>query len=367
MNLALVYDRVNKFGGAERVLLALHEIWPSAPLYTAFYDRQSASWANDFTIYSSFANAFPLASRHHELYPWLAPFAFESFNFDGRDVVLSVTSAEAKDILTKPETLHVCYCLTPTRYLWSGYESYKRHPLFSLFLSLFGNRLRAWDSYFSSRPDVYIAISSLVKERIEQYYHREVSAIIHPPVDTETFIPSSSIRPRYLPKEYFLVVARLVPYKRIDLLIRAFNRMRLPLVIVGNGSESLYLHKLAGSTITFIHEKLTDEKLLEYYQHCDAFVFAGEEDFGIAAAEAQSVGKPVIAYRRSGIADIVTEKTGVLFDDQTEESIIEAVRVFQNKRFDPTECRSRALKYSKHAFQQNMRSFINKTKKSFRL
>ncbi|MCX8009395.1 MAG: glycosyltransferase [Patescibacteria group bacterium] len=367
MKMAFVYDRVNKFGGAEQVLLALHEIWRDAPLYTAFFNKKRAPWAKDFTVYVSFANMFPFASTYHELYPWLAPFAFESFKFDGYDVVLSVTSAEAKSILTKPETCHICYCLTPTRYLWSGYETYKKHPLFSHFLSDLGSTMRRWDKYFSSRPDVYIAISSLVKKRIESYYEREVAAIIHPPVNTQVFTIAKKPRPAYLPREYFLVVSRLVPYKRIDLLIQVFNTLRFPLIVIGNGCELKRLRSMAGSTITFITEKLTEENLAEYYQYCDAFVFAAEEDFGIVAAEAQAAGKPVIAYKQSGVADIVNDETGILFENQTQEDIIEAIRLFEKRRFDRSVCRRQGMKFSKQSFQRKIKSFIEKTVKKFSL
>jgi len=169
MKVALVYDRVNKWGGAERVLLALHEIWPDAPLYTAVYDPKRAPWAKVFDVRPSFLQHFPFAKSHHELYPWLTQMAFESFSFDEYDVVISVTSAEAKAIITKPRTLHVCYCLTPTRYLWSGYETYQEttRGLVKQLHRWMVPHLRKWDMVASSRPDYYIAISKRVKERIE--------------------------------------------------------------------------------------------------------------------------------------------------------------------------------------------------------
>ena len=204
LRVALVYDRVNKFGGAERVLLALHKIWPKAPLYTSVYDSQGAPWAKDFNVIPSFVQKFPLAKKKHEIYPWLMPFAFESFNlaqhrtgsgagFDKFDIVISVTSAEAKGIITKPETLHLCYCLTPTRYLWSSYEHYLKNPRYGVFNSLAEllmkpmlSNLRKWDKVASQRPDHYIAISKTVKKRIKKYYDRDAD-IIYPPVDIKKF------------------------------------------------------------------------------------------------------------------------------------------------------------------------------------
>ncbi len=374
MKLALVYDRVNKFGGAEQVLLGMHEVWKSAPLFTAFYSKTDASWADRFEVKASFANSLPFASRHHELYPWLAPSAFESFSFDGYDCVLSVTSAEAKSVITKPDTCHICYCLTPTRYLWSGYEQYKNHPGLGNFgsiasgvLTTFLPTLRHWDKISSARPDFYIAISNLVKRRIEEYYEREVSDIIHPPVHTEIFVPAKEKRPSYLPSEYYLVVSRFVSYKRLDLLIKACNTLKRPLVVVGNGHELSYLRSIAGNTIYFVNEKLTDERLAEYYQHCIAFLYAAEEDFGIVAAEAQSCGKPVIAYKNSGVEDIVTEKTGVLFEDQSVRVIMEAIRWFETKSFDASQCRSQALQFSYTVFQQKIKNFVEKKVKNYSL
>src|SRR4030042_769573 len=194
MNIALVYDRINKFGGAERVLLALHEVWPDAPLFSAVYDPSRAQWANVFRVKPSFLSSFPFAKRHHELYPWLTPMAFESFTFDPYDAVISVTSAEAKGILTKPTTLHICYCLTPTRYLWSGYGNYTRESTLGLpkwatggALSKSSSLLRQWDGIASSRPDYYGAISRHVEERIRKYYTKGVEQVIYPPVDIRKF------------------------------------------------------------------------------------------------------------------------------------------------------------------------------------
>ncbi len=180
MRIALVYDRINKFGGAERVLLALHEIWPDAPLFTSVYHPQRASWADGFKVIPSFLNKLPLARSRHEILPWLMPLAFESFEFDEFDVVISITSEFAKGIITKPHTFHLCYCLTPTRYLWSGYEDYFQNRAFKFFSQPVVSYLRTWDKIASQRPDEYLAISQEVKKRIKKYYDRD-SAVIYPP------------------------------------------------------------------------------------------------------------------------------------------------------------------------------------------
>ncbi len=366
MNVALVYDRVNKNGGAERVLLALHELFPQAPLYTAVYDPTGAPWARAFDVRPSFINRIPWAKNHHEVFPWLTPFAFESFNFDMYDVVISVTSAEAKSIITKPQTVHICYCLTPTRYLWSGYETYKNMPglghisgIAVSMLSLLAPTLRKWDKIAAMRPDAYVAISDRVKERIKHYYLRDTDSVIYPPVETDFFRPA----PEKRDNEYYLFVSRLAGYKRADIVIDAFKSLNKPLVVIGSGRWKRGLMRQLPPTIRFIDEWLSDEALLSYYQGCKALVFAGDEDFGIVAAEAQSCGKPVIAYKESGVAEIVRDKeTGVLFDKQTAASLQNGIKRFEKMRFSPGVCRHNAERFSKERFTREMASYIQSKK-----
>lgn len=369
MNVALVYDRVNKWGGAERVLLALHEIWPDAPLYTAVYDPAAAPWADVFDVRTSFLQKIPLAKNYHELLPILTPMAFESLSFDEYDVVISVTSAEAKSIITKPQTCHICYCLTPTRYLWSGYRDYINNPglgklgeLGRFALKWSAPTLRRWDSFAANRPDYYIAISKHVAKRINKFYGKSVEKIIYPPVE----ISKGSTLPKQggtlrKASDYFLAVSRLVGYKRIDLLIETFNELGWQLVIVGDGRDREALQAMAGSTIRFVTRHLTDEELSAYYGNCRAFVFAADEDFGIAAAEAQAFGKPVIAYKKSGIAEIVKDgQTGILFDKQTTEGLLSALREFEKKSFDPDVSRKNAVRFGKARFKREMKESVEK-------
>lgn len=354
MKIALVYDRVNKWGGAERVLLALHAIWPDAPLFTAVYDSAASGWARVFDVRPSFLQRIPFAKTHHEWFAWATPLAFESFSFDEFDVVISVTSAEAKNIITKPKTLHISYCLTPTRYLWSGYETYAG---VSHMLRLAAPTLRRWDRIASQRPDYYLAISKRVKERIETYYGREVEAVIYPPVHIQNQALVAHQGP--ILKNYFLVVSRLVPYKRIDIIIEAFNQLGWPLVVIGDGTERHKLHAIARANIRFIHAHLTDEELVGYYQRCRAFVFAGDEDFGIAAVEAQACGKPVIAYRESGIAETVVDgKTGVFFDEQTSPALIRALNQFTSWSYDSRDIRDHALSFDTELFDKTMKETV---------
>jgi glycosyltransferase involved in cell wall biosynthesis len=367
MKIALVYDRVNKIGGAERVLLALHEIWPEAPLFTAVYNPESATWADVFRVRPSFLNLIPFARTNHELLALLTPLAFETFDFAGYDVVLSVTSSDAKSVITRPGTLHICYCLTPNRYLWSGFGTYSRARDRGLFgniaprvLRRLAPALRRWDMISCQRPDIYIAISRTVKARIEKYYHRHVGAVIYPPVDTSFYIKQpgkDKIPPR---NGYFLTVSRMVGYKRLDILIDAFTRLGWPLVIIGSGRERNLLISRAGKNITFIDGNLTDTELAGYYKNCRGFVYAGDEDFGLVAVEAQASGVPVFTYRRSGMAEAVIEgKTGDFFDRQTAESLIGLMTSIRNKTYNPADCRQSALRFDKEIFRKNIFDFVN--------
>jgi glycosyltransferase involved in cell wall biosynthesis len=362
MKVALVYDRVNKIGGAERVLEVLHEIFPQAPLYTAVYNPSSAPWARKFKVAPSFLNKFPGAKSHHEFYPWLTPLAFESFDFSPFEVVISLTSADAKGIITKPPTLHICYCLTPTRYLWSGYKDYFRSGLVRFLTKPVVNYLRGWDKIAAQRPDVYVAISKNVKRRIKKYYGRE-SVVIYPPVDMKKFeIRNSKLETNSKFKiqnsKFFLVVSRLVPYKRVDIVVETFNKLGLPLKIVGTGMEMRRLKRMAKPNIQFLGQ-LTDEELVGYYQKCQAVVFPQEEDFGLVPLEAQASGRPVIAFRGGGAMETVVEgKTGLLFSPQTAQVLAEAVERFKKLSFQPEDCRRNVEKFTKERFKKEFKNLV---------
>jgi glycosyltransferase involved in cell wall biosynthesis len=348
MKVALVYDRLNKWGGAERVLLALHKLFPKAPLYTSVYDRKKAPWADVFEVRTSFLQNFPF-STHHELFAPLMPLAFESFNFDEFDLVISVTSEAAKGIITKPRTKHICYCLTPTRYLWSGYDEYFKNPLFRLIATPLTLYLKFWDKIAATRPDEYIAISKEVQGRIKKYYGRE-SEVIYPSFSFEAFIGSNLALTQ---NPYYLIVSRLVPYKKIDLAIKAFNKLKLPLKIIGTGVEMNRLKAISGSTIEFLGY-LTDKELVGYYRDCRALVFPGIEDFGLTILEAQSFGKPVIAFKAGGALETITEgKTGIFFDESNAESLIKAVNQLGNLTINPEDCINKAREFSFEQFNKN--------------
>ena len=355
LKIAIVYDRVNKFGGAERLLLVLHEMFPEAPLYTSVYDEEKAPWAKVFPkIYTSFLQNVPFAKNNHELFGWLMPIAFEGFDFKNYDLVISVTSEAAKGIITGTNTVHICYLLTPTRYLWSGYEYYFKNLPFRLLSGPVVSYLKWWDKVASQRPDKIIAISTEVKNRIKKYYNRE-SEIIFPPVKLTRHPLLVTGK-----QGYYLYVGRLVKYKKVDLLVDTFNELGLPLVIVGVGSESYSLKLNAKSNIKFIG-KISDGELSKIYLDAKGFLMPQEEDFGITAVEAQSFGVPVIAYKNGGALDTVIEgKTGIFFHEQTKESLKQAITKFDRISFDRRYLRTNAKRFGKERFKKELFNYLNK-------
>jgi glycosyltransferase involved in cell wall biosynthesis len=355
---ALVYDRVNKWGGAERVMLALHELFPTAPLYTSVYEHSRAAWAEVFPrVVTSFLQHVPFASSHHEFFPYLTPLAFESFDFSQYQAVISVTSADAKSIITQPGTFHLCYCLTPTRYLWSHREEYKRQlggvlefvsrPSFKY--------LKYWDKIAAARPDYYVSISHTVKDRIQKYYGIE-SDVVYPPVDVNRF--SGKTTPNQF-KDYFLYVGRMVPYKRADVVVKAFNRTKLPLVVVGSGNLSWdagtyesELMRTAGPNIHFLGH-VSETELVSLYKNCRAFIFFHEEDFGIVPVEAQAAGKPVIGLNRGGLTEtVINGQTGILLDSDSDQALAGAVTNFRPEKFVSAAIKKHAEKFSLERFNQ---------------
>lgn len=333
MRVALVYDRLNKLGGAEQVLIAFAKLYPGADWYTSFWDPIGAPFSRNWKVFS-----FPYLRHHHEWFPWAMPFIFESFDLSGYDLVISIGSAESKGVITKPETLHLNYCLTPTRYLYSHRDHYLTNPLYRRVAQV----LRKWDLVAATRPDEMIAISTQVKKRIKDVYNR-TSAIIFPPVDTAKFAKPSSFEPAF--KNYYLTVARLVSYKRLEVLVQAFNENKRTLVIIGEGSERKRLKRMASHNVHFLGS-VSDQELIGYYQHAKAFLHAGEEDFGIAMCEAQAAGIPVIAYKRGGASDIVQPGvTGLLVEESSATSFNHALLEFDTIAFESAVC------------QQNVRRF----------
>jgi glycosyltransferase involved in cell wall biosynthesis len=355
-NIALVYDRVNKWGGAEKVLLALHALFPTAPLYTSVYEQAGAPWARVFPhVVTSFLQKVPFASRHHEFFPYLTPIAFETFNFSQYEAVISVTSSDAKGIVTPPGTFHLCYCLTPTRYLWSHEEEYKRQlsPILELVSRPSFKYLKYWDTLASHRPDAYISISKTVRDRVKKFYGIE-SPVVYPPVETTRFKTGTRTD-----GGYFLYVSRLVPYKRADVVVSAFTKLNFPLIVAGKGNVSWggnsyvsNLKKSAGPNIKFVGE-VSEQELTSLYLNCKAVVFFNEEDFGIVPVEAQAAGKPIIGLRRGGLLEtVVNGETGILAPEDTIDSLISTVHVFNKLEFDADIIAKHSEKFSIERFNR---------------
>lgn len=337
---ALVYDWVDKWGGAEKALLVLHEMFPEAPLYTAVYDPIKASWAKVFP--KIFA---PRIKLKHEWFPWLIPLIFESFNFDEYDLVISVTSFAAKGIITKPSTRHICYCLTPSRFLWSHEQEYKKqlNPILNWIVGPLFEYLKSWDRIASRRPDKIISISKTVQARTKQYYGLE-SDLVYPPVDVEIH---NQEQPKPALEDFFIYIGRLVAYKQVQILVEVFNDLKWPLAIVGSGNMEEKLKKLALPHIIFLGQ-LTDSEMNSYLHHSKGLIFFHEEDFGIVPVEAMAAGIPVIGLNRGGVTETVIHgKTGYL-GNNLKESLLEFVKM----DFDPQVLREHARQFDKDRFKK---------------
>ena len=357
MKVAIVHDWLNQMGGAESVLESLMEMHAGAPLYTSIYWRKRMPDAyRAWDIRTSFMDRWPLVKRRHQMFLPFYPLAFERFDFAGYDLVVTNKSGFCHGIITPPETLHLCYCLTPTRYLWDTASYIRREGLGKVAqaaLVPFLGQLRMWDRLAADRVDAFVAISETVRQRIAKYYRRD-STVIYPPVHTDRFEPSAR------QDDFYLVVSRLIPYKRIDLAVRAFTEMGKPLVVIGEGRDRAALESIAGKNVTFTG-RLPFDQMRETLARCRALVFPGLEDFGITPVEAQASGRPVIAFAGGGALDTVEDgKTGILFREQTPESLMQAVRTCEETAFDPALLRRSAERFSAAAFRQQFGEFTEK-------
>jgi len=362
IKIALVHDYLTQFGGAERVLSALSELFPEAPIYTLIYDKKSTGYVFEKRkVYTSFLQKIPFSKKYFRALFWLMPAAIEQFNLSSYDLVISVSTSYGKGIITKTDTLHISYCSTPPRYLWySSQESldeFRVPKILRPILRLFFTYLRIWDYQAAQRVDLFVTNSENIKKKIKFYYNCD-SNIIYPPLESRKFFISSNS------KDYFLMVGRMVPYKRFDIAIDAFGWLpNERLIIVGNGPEykklKLKVKKLKLKNIEFLG-LISDDKLPVLYSNCKALIFPQEEDFGIVPLEAMASGRPVIAYRAGGALETIIEnKTGIFFDQQSPESLIEAVNKFNKKDFDSKSIREHALRFDKEEFKRKFTEFIS--------
>jgi len=362
MKIALVHDFLTQLGGAEKVLEVLHEIYPEAPVYTLVYDDMATNGVfKNWNIKTSYLQNLPFGIKKYKYYLLLMPSAIESFNLDDYDVVLTSSSAYAKGVVVKPNSLSICYCHTPTRYLWSDAHTYVQElgqgKLLKKFLPIPLNYLRMWDKLAAERVDKFIANSNYVAKRIKKYYGRE-SEIIFPPTDTEKFKISPEL------DKYFLVISRLRPYKKVELVMQAFYKLGIPLKIIGVGSEKQDKERVK----RFIKPNIellgyvSEEEKIRYLSRCQALVHPQEEDFGITVIEAMASGRPVIAYKSGGALETVIEGvTGKFFNEQTWESLADTIIKFKSEDFDPLKIREHSLKFSKEIFKNKIKNFIEKS------
>jgi glycosyltransferase involved in cell wall biosynthesis len=359
MKTAIVHDYLAQAGGAERVAATLHGLFPEAPLFTSVYDAKATlPYFRGIDVRTSILQRWPLCSqRMHKFALPLYPTAFEHFDFHGFDLVLSSSSSFAKGVITPPETCHICYCHTPARFAWRQREylsQSRRGRLMSLLLRGMLGRLRAWDVESASRPDYYVANSYHVAQRIRKYYRRDVAAVIPPPIETERYAPVS---PREV-GSHFLVVSRLVGYKRIDLAVEACNRLQVPLKVVGSGPDLVGLKRIAGPTIQFLG-RLSDSQVAQEFARCRALIFPGEEDFGMTPLECMASGRPVVAFGAGGALETVTDgETGVLFSSQTVDSLAAALVSLNHMEFAPSHLQAHAARFGRSVFQDRMTQFI---------
>ncbi len=350
--IAIVYDWLDKWGGVERILLIFREIFPQADFFSSYYNSKTASWAKVLNPKTSFIQKLPNFIKNSRFLSLpFYPFAFESFDFSDYQVVISITSSFAKAIITRPGTKHICYLLTPTRFLWSHYKDYFSNNIFNLFLGFYINYLKKWDKIVSFRPDKIISISKTVANRCNKYYHRE-SQVIYPPFDIDYWqkikkeilreIVNENKRLNKLPKfkfnineKFFLIVSRLEPYKKIELVIEAFNKRKENLVIVGEGSLENNLKKMVKKNNIFFLKKLTDKDLGFLYSFAQALIMPQEEDFGYVALESQFFSCPLISCNKGGVSELIRDKkTGLFFHKQTPEEIFFVIERFYKIKYN---------------------------------
>lgn len=364
MRVAIVHDYLTHMGGGERVLVSLAKAFPDAPIFTLVHDPNAVSLPIDSRrIRTSFLQRFPGAKRSHRYVPLaLMPLAVEQFDLSSFDVVLSNAHSFGKGVLVPPGTLHISYCMTPTRYAWDGSHKYVREfsssTLFQKFAPAAISYMRIWDWAASQRVHSYITLSRYVSARIAKYYGR-TSSVIYPPVDVDRFSVSSEIG------AYYLVVSRLVPYKRVDLAIKAANALTLPLKIAGTGPDMEELASLAGPTVEFLGF-VPDSKLPDLYRNAKALLFPQEEDFGITPLEAAASGVPTIAYGAGGALETIENGvTGVLFREQNVSSLVDAIERFEMMRWSKKKIREHVQKFSHDRFIREMKAEVETQWKAF--
>lgn len=368
---AIVHDYLTKLGGAEKVLQVIHKIYPDAPIYTLLYDRAGTKnqFSKGYNIRPSKLQNLPgFIRKRSRLLLFKFPRAIEQLDLSGFDVVICSSNSFAHGVITKPKTLHITYCYSPTRYLWDWSNQYLKEnnigfgPVGFCVRSLL-SKLRVWDYYASKRTTEWIAISKTVAKRIHKYYRRD-SNVIYPPANINELLTNDRKA-----GEYYLIVSRLTQYKNIDLAINVFNQLELPLYIIGEGADEKRLRSLAGKTIKFLGWQ-DDKSRNNYIYGCRAFLFPGEDDFGLTPVETMAAGRPVIAYRAGGATETVVEGvTGEFFDDFSKiDSLKNCVIKFEKDytKYKTVDCKDQAKKFSEDVFVKNFKEFVESKYISFK-
>lgn len=357
MRVALIHDHLAQDGGAEKVLKVIADMFPDAPIFTLLYEKKNADkYFKNRVIQTSIIQRLPGGIKHYKWFmPWM-PMAVEFFNLTGYDLVISDTSSFAKGVITNSRTPHICYCHTPTRYLWSDTHSYieelRFNKYFKKLIALSLNKIRIWDRVAADRVDFFLANSKFIAGRITKYYRRD-SEVIYPPVNLADFKVSDDLG------DYFLAGGRLVPYKRFDLLISVFKANGRRLRIFGDGPDQGRLQTLSAGypNIEFLG-RVSEEEKIALYSRAQAFINPQEEDFGITMVESLASGRPVIAFNQGGASEIVTPECGLLFDEQTAESLVKALDAFDQTRFNSQQIRQSAERFGEERFKAELLKFI---------
>lgn len=357
MKVALVHDWLNTLGGAERVLIELHHIFPDAPIYTLFYDKKfKAKYLPEAEIRPSYIQKFPFINKHYKHAALLMPSAIESFNLADFNIVISSSAFFSKGLVLRPKTRHICYCYSPTRQLWDRHFEYTKRGFLT---RLSQHLLRIWDRQAADRVDEFVAISETVRSRIQKYYKKDAK-VIYPPVPE---LPEGGSK-RPIKEEYYLIVSRLFPHKNIDMAIDAFNKLGHKLVIIGDGPEyanyKAQIAKCKTKNIQLLGH-LDDNSVATYYRHAKAFIMPQEEDFGLTPIEAMWFGVPTLALRKGGATETLLEGiTGEFFDDPIPEALADGVRRlndnYRNYRADVI--KSGANKFSKEIFRKEIENLV---------
>lgn len=364
LKIAIVHDWLTNMGGAERAVLAMHEAFPTAPIYTSTYDPAAMPEYKGLDVRTTYLQNLPKPLRKlHKFLPILRVRAFQKLDLSEFDIILSSTTAEAKQVRkTRPGQVHICYCNTPIRYYWSHYDEYKKDPGFGklnwlvrLAMPIMIPPLKRSDYKAAQAVDVFIANSTEVQKRIKKYYDRP-SIVIHPPVEIDRFEPARTRG------DYYVALGRQIPYKRIDLAVAAATKLNIPLKVFGNGSEHQKLVAMAGPSVQFYTDRFgdaSDSAVADALNHAKGYIFPAEEDFGIVQVEALAAGAPVIAYGKGGALDIVQDgESGVFFYEQTAEAVVEAIKKAEATTFLPGTLRRKARRFEKGLFITKLRKVV---------